>query len=1588
MPSHTVLNAVLENARRELLDLTTRNRLLSTARRDSRSSRLEVVDEISEQVFRTLVVDKKAMSFLPVADEEAADAADDEPGLLFQPGDQDLTGDDTAARHKDDKLQTRLTSDRLQKKLLKLYYDAQTYEQEQGINILYLALGFLKWYEDQNSKVERFAPLLLVPVLLERQSASSRFKIRYSDDDISTNLSLQERLKTDFQITLPGVPDVEELTPSGYFQAIASAVADQARWEILPNDIVLWFFSFSKFLMYRDLDPSSWPEDTRLDKHALVDGLLQTGFRGEPSISGDDISIDDLIPPADMIHVLDADSSQAITVEESRCGRNLVIQGPPGTGKSQTLANIISAAVKAGKTVLFVAEKMAALEVVRRRLNNIGLGDMCLELHSNKANKRTVLQDLEHTLELGQPTIENLQMLCEELKACRDRLNRHLQIIHTPTEPSGVSPYQAVGELVRLRAQGTRPPEFSLTDPLRWSRSEFQQKLGLLRDFVEQVALVGIPQEHPWRGVELDVVLPMDVDRIQAKVDTALGHLSRLSEVSSQLAALLRVSAPENAQQTSHLAQLAQRLDRAPPMDQRSLGSCVWRDQRQHLDAILHAGNEYIECHRQLDGVVTEAGWDMNVTMARQHLAAYGRSWFRIFRKSYREAQATLRGILVGEPADSLDDRLAVLDCLVRGQKAKEFLEGPVGQQIGREAFGSRWSGPMSDWSALWAIRKWENECVEAKIDPRFRQIYSSLDSQPNCKPLLQKIASDLKPLINEFRDLVTMLRLDLSAAFGVKNVVEVPFAELISRLRQWSQTPESLSRWVAYNVRRRRVDSEGMAELSAEIHAGSIAYGEALASCEMAYYETLIRVSFRNHPELSAFEGATHQRLIQKFRELDKLRIVLARHEVAYSHYARLPKTGSNVGEVGLIRREIQKKRRHLPIRRLIAHAGRAVQAIKPVFMMSPISVAQYLEPGAIDFDLLLIDEASQVQPVDALGAVARAKQIIVVGDRKQLPPTRFFSRMLGEDGQEDTENDQLQAGDMESILGLCCAQGMHERMLRWHYRSRHHSLIAVSNHEFYDDRLYVVPSPGEPGDGRGLTFHFVESGVFDRGGSATNRAEARAVAEAVMSHARTYPDKSLGVGTFSVSQRDAILDELELLRRDELSLEHFFVTATAEPFFVKNLENIQGDERDVIFISVGYGKDASGYMSMNFGPLSNDGGERRLNVLITRARDCCSVFSSIRAEDIDLMRAKARGAQALRTFLKYAETGLMDTGCPTGRDHDSEFERQVSKALAAHGYQTCPQVGVAGFFIDLAVVAPGNPGRYLLGIECDGANYHSSRSARDRDRLRSAVLEDRGWILHRIWSTDWFHRPDEELRKVLAAIEAAKIDWESRTDRDDTKQMDGSSHVKTSEIERCQCQGNGCETNSGYSSQPYVVASFRIKTSQDVSSVPRSELAEIITKIIQVEGPIHGDEIARRVTQLWGLQRTGRRIRDAVNQALATASRQSGAKHERGFYWLDREQAVTVRDRSAIESNTLRKPEMLPPAEIRRALTAIVDVHLGATREEVIVEAARLFGFKATSSQLREVIDREVKYLLDRESFEEKNGKLYATQAIRLQG
>ena len=731
----------------------------------------------------------------------------------------------------------------------------------------------------------------------------------------------------------------------------------------------------------------------------------------------------------------------------------------------------------------------------------------------------------------------------------------------------------------------------------------------------------------------------------------------------------------------------------------------------------------------------------------------------------------------------------------------------------------------------------------------------------------------------------------------------------------------------------------------------------------ERARLTALLDRAFSERPSLAAFDGGSHAQVIDQFRRLDLLQLEHDSASLAAWHANSVP-TGGGAGEVGVLWREFQKRGRFLPIRTLMMKAGHAIQSIKPVFMMSPLSIANYLPPGALSFDLILFDEASQVRPVDALGAIARGKQIVVVGDSKQMPPTSFFDSLAGSDEME--EEDEVATSDIESILGLFCARGARQRMLRWHYRSRHESLITVSNHLFYDDQLVVFPSPARERKTLGLVYRHLDRACYERSRTRTNPEEAKVVATAVMAHARSQLQlpqderETLGVAAFSVAQMSAILDQLEFLRRQDPSCEDFFSYPPHEPFFVKNLENVQGDERDVIFISVGYGRTAEGLLTMNFGPLNRDGGERRLNVLISRARKRCEVFTNLRADDIDLSKTGSAGVAALKTFLKYAETGQLDVPSQTGRPPDSEFEEHVLRRLTALGHDVHTQVGSAGFFLDLAVVDPANPGRYLLGIECDGASYHSARSARDRDRLRQSVLEGLGWRIHRIWSTDWFRNPEQELTKVIQAIDAASAGGPP---------MPPAPPIRPTEVEIPPAALNRTASKppqQNSSLTPYECAKVSLNLGDvEMHLVDRAQLADLIARVVNVESPVHKTEAARRVLNGAGVQRFGSRIQQTFDEAVDLGASRRLFVTRGEFLWRNAIQDPPARDRSQLPAAS-RRFEFVAPEEIRRAILTVAQESCGISPSEVPGAVCRSLGFTRATEDMQTTVQRHREDLL----------------------
>ncbi|NGO53469.1 DUF3320 domain-containing protein [Mesorhizobium camelthorni] len=925
-------------------------------------------------------------------------------------------------------------------------------------------------------------------------------------------------------------------------------------------------------------------------------------------------------------------------------------------------------------------------------------------------------------------------------------------------------------------------------------------------------------------------------------------------------------------------------------------------------------------------------------------------------------------------PPDLIGDRLELVRRLGRLQELAGAID--AAHALGESAFGSAWAGRMSDWTALADGELWVRQNGE------LRHLAARLPGRVEIAALAHSAHEAAQGVAGEFAALAGDLKADAVSLFGAQNFSEIEMPEALARLGSWLEHQEQLSKWVAYQERSDSAQKAGLAELVHALAEGRVATGAARSIFEMAYYERILTAMATEEPELARFDGELHSRAVRHFADLDRERIKAAAIEVVTAHHRRIPPRDGGAGPVGLLRSEMARKRGHMPIRQLMQRAGPAIQALKPVFMMSPLSVAQFLSPGRMSFDLLVMDEASQIQPVDALGAIARAKQVVVVGDERQLPPTTFFAKMTGSQS-EDEDGEGAQVADIESILGLFTARGLPQRMLRWHYRSRHQSLIAVSNSQFYENRLFIVPSPYTQEAGMGLRFQHVPDGVFNSGGIGTNPVEARTVAEAIIRHAKANPHESLGVATFSVSQRRAIQDELEALRRLNPESEEFFHAHPSEPFFVKNLENVQGDERDVIMISVGYAKNAQGYMAMRFGPLGAEGGERRLNVLISRAKRRCEVFASITDEDIDLERGKGKGVFAFKLFLHYARTGRLSLAVTTAREMDSIFEEQVANALIEKGYQVHAQVGIAGFFIDLAIADPERPGRYILGIECDGIGYHSSRSARDRDRLRQAVLEDHGWIIHRIWSPDWFQRPREQLERTVAAIEAARKELDARAELGFQRQRAVPVEVVT--VDRGDVTEIGLADASEVEDphRTYVETELKRPGPFELHETPTGLMAGLVEQVVATEAPIHLDEVVSRIRDAWGLQRAGGRIQDAVERGLIVAESR-GALVRRGQFCFKPGATISLRNRSQVISPGLRKPETIAQEEIADGVIEIVKSNLGATEDEIATRVARMLGFKATSAQLRSVISAAVSELVNRGNLRSQDGLLVSDRSF----
>ncbi len=1329
-----------ENLRKELLDLTLRNQLLNFK---SRAKTININNQTPINVFQTLVLQENKMYFVANKKDKKEEKSSVWDHIPF---------DFSKFSEGNKKLAADLTPNELQRRLYYINNQAKTMLQEQGYNILYLAVGFLEWVDKSKPKQKNLAPLVLIPVSMERKKVGESFNLEWTGEDIQTNISLKAKL-LEAGIELPDF----EFKKYGevidhYIDKVKHATMRMEGWSV-NYKIALGFFSFTKFVMYNDLNPDSWASNVDLTKNELIQAIFNPAKNNVEAFNEEDI--DSQLDYQTMYQVLDADSSQIAAIQDVKSGRNLVVEGPPGTGKSQTIVNLIAELLAEGKSVLFVSEKMAALDVVKDRLTNVGLGKFVLELHSHKTRRKKFLKDLQKATTVRAVDTLNIDQTIRKLETLKRQLDDYASVIHRPAFAVNLSAFQLYGMKESADDHFARKqvmmPLVRFNYPENVTLKDLDDTILALESVAELYQTIS--KENPWSKCAPKSLLPADLREIEMLINDTLKSLDAFLIERGRVYDIYGIKMPDtlNEFEKSLSAFDIIKTQNSELIDSQILKSGAWDNNNDDPYRLIQELAKYQKVAPILDKFNPNI-YHANIDRLIYDLNEASHKKFRFFKgNQHVELVERYYNYPVQDDVNTIIDDLNKAKIAIRLKKNLEANEA-----LGKKYYGGYWH-LNADINDLKAIAQWMTQFSALTREGIFSQNTIDILSKDLFEVNPERDLVDYIDSGKRFSDDLNKLKSKLnprSKLIFKKGANDVPFEEWQTQLYNWRGQLSSLHLWSQYLNTKNSLEGTTAELFVDSIEKRNVKKDDVKALVEGNFADSLLNILFVENQELATFIGELHENRIKEFKDLDKKILVLNRKRIFHKLNSNIPQIfgATENPQAKVLAGEFTRKSGHLPVRKLLEKAGGMIKQIKPCFMMSPLSVAQYLDPTneELQFDVVIFDEASQVKPEDALGAFMRGKTAVVMGDTQQLPPTSFFDQMAS--GESDEE--EATSLDMESILHLC-KLSFPVKMLKWHYRSRHESLINVSNKEFYDNELLVYPSPSHNDPDLGLKFHYNPDTAYERGSSSANPREAEDVVEAIFDHFDRYGDtKSLGVGTFSVAQKNAILEKLEEKRRERPEFEPLLSENRDERFFVKNLETIQGDERDVILISVGYGFDNERKMSLNFGPLNQDGGERRLNVLITRARQKCIVFSNFKASSMKLTANPPHGVRALREFLEYAENLTM--GAHTQDEHTAApFEDAIASFLEENGYVVDKQIGCAGFRVDLAIVDEENPGKYILGITTDGKMYASSKVARDRDRLREQVLEGLGWKLYHLWSTDWYRNRDLGRKKLLEFIE-----------------------------------------------------------------------------------------------------------------------------------------------------------------------------------------------------------------------------------------
>ena len=1393
--------------------------------------------------------------------------------------------------------------------LLRLFRKEKSIQEETGTLTLYLAAGFLKWKEADLAD-DKYAPLFLYPVTISKKGiAAPVYTVEVNTDDLRVNSTLLEFLYQEFDLDMRGLASADLSTPQGVLSVLARIKRETVRfkgWDFIGN-VFIASLSFANYLLWHDVKYKS----DRFRAHPIVRSLINNRLElPEGAFDLSDRSSDEAYIGEERMYLpISADSSQYSAIYDS-LSKSFVLHGPPGTGKSQTITNIIANNIVRGRRVLFVAEKMAALSVVHRRLQNIGLGDFCLELHSNKANKTQVLNHIISTLSLAESTTEQeLSEKAAEIAIPLEKLQKELDAMHRKRY-LGFSLYQAILDYFA----NENAPDCLNIDSLFYEKlteSSFNNYLEVLTELSLRAKECGDIEKSPFRhigGFTYDDKWRRDGESVLDIYQMELKHLRQYAR------ALL------------------------PLFNMRTV-SLTSVKLKALYDICKLLG---LECVRAFFASCDKkSGSETGVSVQSAAGDAKG------LLDSFREAQTKHR-MLTSEfvskygayPSDvPLEDVNAAIASGSVGRSVKKVIPSSV-EKKDRTLYLEFLSKCETNRRTL-IRRRDELAAVFGMQTPELAGVADRVEKMTELYACAAKLYADFDVgLFNESCIELTRFGLHRYISFFITaydgcGEAAKAFSEVFrtgdflggddigARIEYVANVQKNLDfipNWCRYQEMVEKCRKSGFDFILEPLDVGEISAADILSCFKKCVYYNFIKSELYLDDTLCQFSGLTLEEAANKFKNLTEEYERLTRQELYRKLVAELPRadtTGDHNLERVILMRAEKTGMKGTTLRGLFKQIPNVLKACCPCMLMSPTSVSQFLDIDMDKFDLVIFDEASQVPTCKAVGSIVRGENVIVVGDPKQLPPTTFFSSDYKDDEHYEVE-------DLESILDDCLALGMPENHLLWHYRSNHESLIAFSNAMYYDNTLLTFPSPTELNSK--VSFKYVD-GVYERGGSKCNRKEGDALVAEVIARLKDPAQRgqSIGVVTFNTAQQNYIENELnKLIHRYNLDAVAY---ECDEPLFVKNLESVQGDERDVILFSVGYAPDANGKLSLNFGPINQAGGYKRLNVAVTRARNEMKVFSGITGNMIDLNRTDSKGVAGLKAFLEYAERGreMLAISSADLTSTSGGIGELVAAELKDKGILCDYNVGVSDFKIDVAVVDPRDKDKYILAIICDSESSCKLKGVKDRVAMQTKILKKLGWNTYQLWTINFFNNTRREIAKIkdhITTLTEKKV-LSKKTVRDITARYRAPY--------------------KSYYAKPMAKAGAEYV----LNFVNEEKIENRIRDIIQTESPIESSVLIDKLLVSYNVPKTAKR-------AVATLAQYTDefASFKQEYFGKTFFADKPVETFRPSDTRTQRDLTKVHPEEIIAAARCAVETGLNLRRADVVKEVINLFGAKKTKA------------------------------------